>query len=146
MKVKITHTLDLNKVPEKVSELIAPTKEQLEKCIEHLSSTCFLLSDGEDAELVSVARMHIDILRKKLGAVDLVLEEAQAMIVGVDEYNSQLMAKEMMEDALERQEAEIKQKEAELNSMQEVADTETRRVWNPQTRQSEPAGGDGDAV
>ena len=108
MKVKITHTLDLNKVPEKVNDLIKPTKRKLEKTLHHLSSIEFLLLEGS-TESVSLSRMHLDALRKSLASIDVELEEAHSMIIGVDEYNQQVALKETMEEQLAKEEQEREQ-------------------------------------
>ena len=105
MKVKITHTLDLNEVPQKVNDLIKPAKGQLEKSIKHLCSLDFLLSSS-DTESISLSRTHLDVLRKELASVDALLQEAHGMISGVDDYNMQEVAKQAMEEELAKQEQE----------------------------------------
>ena len=134
MKVKITHTLDLNKVPEKVNDIIKPTRTKLEKTLSHLSSIEFLLSEG-DADSVSLSRMHIDALRKSLASIDVELEEAHGMISGVDDYNQQMAAKQAMEQQLEEQE---QARQAQM-SQEHPPTEEVRKVWNPTTGQTEDA-------
>ena len=55
MKVKITHTVELN-VP-KNKYLIRPVRQQLEKSLQHFSSLEFLLSDADTSQYLS--RMHL---------------------------------------------------------------------------------------
>ena len=132
MKVKITHTLELDKVPVKVNELIQPSKRDLQRAISHLQSIDFLLSVGCSEESVSLARAHIDALRKSLTSVDEVLVEAHSMISGVDDYNMQVLAKEAMERELEAQEqADVST--AQITPEDEVEPEPPRKRWNPHT-------------
>ena len=108
MKVKITHTVELNEVPEKINNLIRPVRQQLEKSLQHFSSLEFLLSDA-DTESISLSRMHLDMLRKSLASVDTTLQEAHSMISGVDDYNMQEIAKQAMEEQLAKEEQEREQ-------------------------------------
>ena len=136
MKVKITHSLDLNEVPEKVGSLIEPTKKRLEDCAKHLQSLSFLLHDSPEPAQVSLAVMHLEILRRSLGSIDVVLEEAQSMLTGVDNYNQQVAAKESLEASLAEQEKQAAQPPSE---------PPVHKNWNAEKRRSELVEDEGDA-
>ena len=136
MKVKITHTLELKEVPAKVNKLLQPSKRDLQRAISHLQSVDFLLSEGCNEESVSLARAHIDALRKSLTSVDDLLLEAHSMISGVDEYNMQALAKDAMERELEAQE-QANMQAAQATPEDAEPPEPPRKRWNPHTRMLE---------
>ena len=119
MKVKITHTLELEEVPAKACDLVCPTKKQIQKLRDHLESITFLLCSG-DPSSISIASVHLDAARKELGSIDVVLEEVHSMVSGLDEYYKQ---KEQEEAALPAQQAPAPPpQEQEVHTRQEVED------------------------
>ena len=138
MNVKITHTLELEKVPEKVKQIIQPVKEKLEGTIHHFAMLDFLLSGQSSVDDIRLSRMHLDVLRKSLAHIDGLLEEGHSMIAGVDDYNAQLAAKSEMENQLAEQEQQREQQlSQEFHGQEHVPPAGTRKVWNPATRQAE---------
>ena len=107
MKVKITHTVKSNEVPEKINNLIRPVRQQLEKSLQHFSSLEFLLSDT-DTESISLSRMHLDMLRRVCISGHHAARGI-SMISGVDDYNMQEIAKQAMEEQLAKEEQEREQ-------------------------------------
>jgi len=86
MKVKITHSLDLDKVASRANELVQPTKRQLGKAIAHLETINYLLSDGSPTS-IDLCSAHFEAVRRELGAIDNVIEEVHSMITGLNEYH-----------------------------------------------------------
>ena len=136
MRVKITHTLELDEVPAKVNELLQPSERDLQRAVSHLQSVGFLLSEGCNEESVSLARAHIDALRKSLASIDDILLEAHSMISGVDDYNTQILAKAAMERELEAVE-QANMEAAQLTPEDAPPPEPPRKKWNPHTRMLE---------
>lgn len=129
MRVKITHTLELDEVPTRVNELVQPAKDELEKCIDHLQSVNHLLSSSVDSASISLATLHIDAIRRKLAVLDNRLEEAYMMIKGVSDFNEQ-----------QELSSQFAAEEEQLSSPQSSTEPQTdspKRKWNPHTRMLE---------
>lgn len=134
MKVKITHTVDLDSVAERSKELIYPAVENIQKALSSLEALDFLLS-GDEEEL-NLAVQLMDLTRTKLGQADNVLNECHAMLSGVNDYNLQQIEKRVMEEQLIKQEEEQKREQAEQLAQQQQADPSppVTKLWDPITK------------
>ena len=110
MKVKITHTLDLDEVPNRVKEMVDPTKELLSEATSHIAALDFLIS-GDSKDNISIAILHMDAARKLLTKADDIIRESAGMLIGVDDYYTQQSTKEALEQQLEQQEQQAEAKE-----------------------------------
>lgn len=116
MKVKITHTMELDEVPARVKELIDPTKKMITDAVAHLTALDFLLSNNSK-DNISIGVLHMDAARKSLAEADNIIREASGMLAGVEEYYVQQSTKEAYEQQLEEQE-----RQAEADAKEEIDD------------------------
>ena len=77
MKAKITYTVNLEDIPEEVSQFIDRTRERLEKAHGLLSSTRPVHSDN-----IASAIEKVDLVRRQLSDIDLQLEDCHAILLG----------------------------------------------------------------
>ncbi len=112
MKVKITHTVDLDSVPDRTKELLEPAIDEVRRSLLSFETICNLLS-GDEEEL-SLAVQHLDLSRRRLAQADTVLSECQGMLSGVNDYYIEQAEKKAMEQQLIEQEEELRQQEAIL--------------------------------
>jgi len=89
MKVSITHSINLEDIPEKVADLLAPAEHKLSNSIRWLSTLCRDYSN-EDISAAE-ASMSLDRIRKALGECDLVLNEVSNIVQGVVDYEQSLL-------------------------------------------------------
>ena len=146
MKVKITHTVDLDSVAERTKELLEPAINDVRKSLASFEALSILLS-GDEEEL-NLAVQHLDLSRRRLAQADTVLSECQGMLVGVNEYYLEQTEKRLMEEQLRKQEEELMQQEAQQAQQhaQVVEPPPSRdfvsppgsKVWNPDTKSSSP--------
>ena len=156
MKVKITHTVDLDSVPDRTKELLEPAIDEVRRSLLSFETICNLLS-GDEEEL-SLAVQHLDLSRRRLAQADTVLSECQGMLSGVNEYYIEQAEKKAMEEELIKQEEELKRQEAMLAQQeaeqkailaqqQQQAEAEALaakppplppRRWDPVTKTSSP--------
>ena len=86
MRVKITHSIDLEEVPEKAYDLLLPIEQKLAQALRWLASLNRDLSDNDiEPEL---AALSIDRIRRSLGTSDNILEEVQSIMAGVADYKA----------------------------------------------------------
>ena len=112
MKVKITHTVDLDSVPDRTKELLEPAIDDLRRSLLSFETICNLLS-GDEEEL-SLAVQHLDLSRRRLAQADTVLSECQGMLSGVNDYYIEQAEKRTIEQQLIEQEEDLKKQEAIL--------------------------------
>ena len=146
MKVKITHTVDLDSVAERTQELLEPAIEEVRRSLLSFEATCNLLS-GDEEEL-NLAVQHLDLSRRKLAQADSILAECQGMLTGVNDYYLELAEKRLMEEQLRKQEEELKQQEAaqaqqgaqvvEPPPVRDFVPPPGSKVWDPKTKSSSP--------
>ena len=103
MKVTITHSIDLEEVPEKAAELLLPAEEKLSNAMRWLNALSRdLCRDDISAEMAS---MSLSRLRVALRESDQVLGEVASILSGVVEYekkqrSSDEAAEDNIDDAL----------------------------------------------
>ena len=146
MKVKITHTVDLDSVAKRTQELLGPPVDDIRRSLSSLEALSNLLT-GDEEEL-NIAVQHLDLSRRKLAHADAVLAECQGMLAGVNDYYLEQAEKRLMEEQLRKQEEELKQQEAQQaqQSAQTVAPPPVRdfvpppgsKVWDPKTKTTSP--------
>ena len=154
MKVKITHTVDLDSVPDRTKELLEPAIDEVRRSLLSFEAICNLLS-GDEQEL-DLAVQYLDLSRRRLAQADTVLAECQSMLTGVNEYYIEQASKKALEEELikqeeeaKRQEAEQAQREALLAQQQKEQQAEAEalaakppplppRRWDPVTKTSSP--------
>lgn len=83
MNVKISYTVDFEKVPETVTDLIRQASNNLQVVGESLKGNSF--DQDEDSVLEKMKR--IDAVRKKLASIDFLLEDCYTILAG---YNRAL--------------------------------------------------------
>ena len=87
MKVKITHSINLEDVPEKASELLIPAEERLSNSLRWLGDLSRDLSrDNISAEM---AVLSLDRIRRAMGECDHTLAEVEGILGGVAEYEKE---------------------------------------------------------
>ncbi len=156
MKVKITHTVDLDSVAGRTQELLEPAIDEVKRSLLSFESICNLLSG--DQEELNLAVQHLDLSRRRLAQADTVLAECQSMLTGVNDYYAEQAQKKAMEEELIKQEEELKRQEAMLAQQeaeqeailaqqQQQAEAEALaakppplppRRWDPVTKTSSP--------
>ena len=104
MKVKITHTVDLDSVAGRTQELLEPAIEEVKRSLLSFEAICNLLS-GDEEEL-NIAVQHLDLSRRRLAQADTILSECQGMLSGVNDYYLEQAEKRVMEEQLRKQEEE----------------------------------------
>jgi len=87
MKVTITHSIDLEDLPEKVVELLMPAEDKLSNSIRWLSTLCRDYSN-EDIS-AAVAAENLDRIRKALSDCDSVLSEVSDIVQGIVAHEQQ---------------------------------------------------------
>ncbi len=141
MKVKITHTVDLDSVAGRTRELLEPAIDEVRRSLLSFEAICNLLSGNE--EELDLAVQYLDLSRRRLAQADTVLAECHSMLTGVNEYYAEQASKKALEEELIKQEEELKRQEAE----QEAAIAEALankppplppRRWDPVTKTSSP--------
>tara|TARA_B100000131_G_scaffold176407_1_gene170333 strand:+ start:313 stop:801 length:489 start_codon:yes stop_codon:yes gene_type:complete len=154
MKVKITHTVDLDSVAGRTQELLEPAVDEVRRSLLSFEAICNLLS-GDEEEL-DLAVQYLDLSRRRLAQADTVLAECQSMLTGVNEYYIEQASKKALEEELIKQEEEAKrqeveqaQREALLAQQQKEQQAEAEalaakppplppRRWDPVTKTSSP--------
>ena len=154
MKVKITHTVDLDSVAGRTQKLLEPAIDDVKRSLLSFEAICNLLS-GDEQEL-DLAVQYLDLSRRRLAQADTVLAECQSMLTGVNEYYIEQASKKALEEDLIKQEEEAKrqeveqaQREALLAQQQKEQQAEAEalasqppplppRRWDPVTKTSSP--------
>lgn len=143
MKVKITHTVDLDSVAERTQELLEPAIEEVRRSLLSFEAICNLLS-GDEEEL-NLAVQYLDLSRRRLAQADTVLSECQGMLSGVNDYYLEQAGKRVMEEQLQKQEEELKRQQAEQAQLDADADALAAkppplppRRWDPVSKTSSP--------
>ena len=146
MKVKITHTVDLDSVAGRTQELLEPAIDEVRRSLLSFEAICNLLS-GDEEEL-NIAVQHLDLSRRRLAQADTILSECQGMLSGVNDYYLEQAEKRVMEEQLRKQEEELKRQEAE-QAQQQAQSVEPPPVhdyksppgakrWDPKTKSTSP--------
>ena len=130
MKVKITHTLELEEVPKKIKNLVLPNRQKFDKCIAHLESFRFLLSQVPTDEDFVLANLHIESVRRTLMDIDETLNEAGSMLGGVIDYKKSLEPEPQLPEQVNVATATPTPEDAKPAEP-------PRRRWNPHTRMLE---------
>ena len=84
MKVSITHSIDLEEVPEKASELLIPVEEKLADTVRWLNNLCRDLSRGNMSS--ELAALSVERIRRTMGEGDVILGEVENILQGVADY------------------------------------------------------------
>ena len=87
MKVRITHSIDLEEVPKKVSEMLAPATRDIGNVVRWLENVQQDLESDSITPEMTVSL--IERVRLVLGDADTALQEANNIMQGVVEYNKQ---------------------------------------------------------
>ena len=133
MKVKITHTVDLDAVSDQCNELLKPALKKLSKSLTTLSAASDLLDDSTEAE-ISLSVLHLELTRRKLAETDTILQECHAMLAGVDEYYTNEREKSLIEQGIAAQEEQLRQ-EQQINQQQATDTTPpVRKLWDPTSK------------
>lgn len=130
MKVKITHTVDLDAVADQCSKLMSPASKEISKSITSLDAVKALLSDATEPE-ISLAVLHLEFSRRKLAEADIILQECHAMLAGVDEYHTTEREKRLLEEQLAEEEERAAQEQQA--KQQQATDTPppVKKLWDP---------------
>lgn len=84
MRVKISYTMDIKDVPDKIGEIIHESMDELVEAKELLRRT---LADLDNpSENISHALTALDRARIAMGAADASLQEVQSIMVGLENY------------------------------------------------------------
>jgi len=87
MKVTITHSIDLEEVPEKAADLLTPAEEKLTHIMRWLSGlTRDLCNNKITAEMASLS---LDRVRRELAECDNIIAEVEGIMSGVADYEQQ---------------------------------------------------------
>ncbi len=84
MRVRISYGVDIEKVPEKIQDLIYDSIESLEKSLKSLNRVCEDLGDPE--ENAEQALKKLDNIRQELSKTDLTISDCHSMIGGLVGY------------------------------------------------------------
>jgi hypothetical protein len=143
MKVKITHTVDLDSVAERTKKLLQPAFDDVKRSLASLEALYNLLS-GDEEEL-NLAVQHLDLSRRKLAQADTVLSECHGMLSGVNDYYLEQTEKRIMEEQLRKQEEELARQEAQQSAktvspppVHDFVSPPGSKVWDPKTKSSSP--------
>ena len=88
MKVTITHSINLEDVPDKASELIIPAEELIANVARWLNSLARDLSNNNITAEMAV--LSLDRCRRALGDCDHSLAEVEGILQGVADYEKSL--------------------------------------------------------
>ncbi len=137
MNVKITHTVDLDSIPDRSLDLIQPALKDISKSLEHLKMLEAILRDADEDD-VSLAVQHMDIARRRLANADTILGECHSILAGVNDYNLEQTQKKLMEQKLEQQEREYAAQQQQEQQASQANDEPTappvRKLWDPKTK------------
>jgi hypothetical protein len=87
MKVTITHSIDLEEVPEKAADLLMPAEDKLAYIVGWLSGlSCDLHNNKITAEM---ACLSLDRVRREMAECDNIIAEVEAIMSGVANYEQQ---------------------------------------------------------
>jgi hypothetical protein len=87
MRVKITHSIDLEDVSEKASELVMPVEDNLSNVLRWLGALGRdLANDNITAEMTVLS---LDRIRRSMGKADATLAEVEGIMQGVAAYKKQ---------------------------------------------------------
>lgn len=112
MNVKITYTVEFEKVPETITELMRQASSDLQVTGESLKANAF--DEHEETPLQKMKR--IDAVRKKLASIDFLLEDCYTILAG---YNRTLAEMHMPKQRTEEPEHERVQQGGSSNSSTE---------------------------
>ena len=87
MKVRITHSIELEEVPEKSAELLCTAEEELNDAVRWLGGLVRDLSRNNIPAEMAV--MSLDRIRRVLGQCDQALVEVENILQGVVDYQNQ---------------------------------------------------------
>lgn len=94
MNVKITYTVEFEKVPETITELMRQASGDLQVVGESLKMNAF--DEHEETPLEKMKR--IDAVRKKLASIDFLLEDCYTILAGYNKTIAEMhMPKQRME-------------------------------------------------
>ena len=92
MKVKVSYTMGLEEVPDKICSMLKSGSDNLEEVAQSLCSLPVLLKRKESFPALL---LHLDELRKEMAQVDNQLSEAVGMLEGlVEHHKDALLPKE----------------------------------------------------
>tara|TARA_Y100000034_G_C6794339_1_gene355898 strand:- start:214 stop:576 length:363 start_codon:yes stop_codon:yes gene_type:complete len=84
MKVRISHSIDLEEVPAKAAELLIPAEKLLEDALRWFDA---LREDlANDNISTEIATLSLDRIRRAMGTCDTTLEEVENIMKGVLEF------------------------------------------------------------
>ena len=87
MKVRITHSIELEEIPERAAELLEPAGDKLADAVRWLDNLSRdLYRSNVSAE---VAAGMLDRIRRAMGEADAVLSEVEGIMQGVADYEKQ---------------------------------------------------------
>ena len=87
MKVRISHSIELEEVPEKAAELLIPAEDKLTDAVRWLNNLSKdLCRSNVSAEM---AAMMLDRIRRMMGECDSVLAEVEGIMQGVADYEKE---------------------------------------------------------
>ncbi len=87
MKVRISHSIELEEVPEKAAELLMPAEDKLTDAVRWLDHLCRDLSRKNIS--AEMAAMSLDRIRRTMGECDNALAEVEGIMQGVAEHEKQ---------------------------------------------------------